>query len=440
MTTIATPNTSAIDPSSAPLTDDDRAILERVEEAITQGQDLKKWWADENTKERVRLNRLPVARQINRPGWNYGFLLNADLRLGRLAVAGVIQDQIFDCPKAPKAARDHDKWKKWKREQLRTFVMDHFMSLTSTRYPAPAERFPGTGARESKADQTANSTDGWVYEQCYYKLKATGETGKFSDEERFDLISLLEVGRKYAWVVFKPNIHHFDIEFPLAGTANGPRLVISSVQPVYAVMTPDFLVDDEEERLDEHEPGRTVLGQYGYGYSVVPDPTKKSVIAVVPSAISNTIETLTFRVLDNGEVRAHMDFITPQPSRIINFDLEEMGFELADRLSFGMASKVFAPLKKVLEGFDLQLDPVYAAGRLANLATLGFASDSFSVNKEQLLRDVMTLHFTDVSKMFNIAGSHFGMVPDWTGKTEDLPDWAKRGTHQRSPLGKGSNK
>jgi len=419
MATIESLCTPATDPLSAQLTDDDWAILDNVDSAITAGRDLKDWWAS-NQSTRVKLNNFPVARQIHRPDQNYGFLLNANLRSGMLPVAGVVQDQLFDFPKAPPGMTTDPEWT---RGQLREFVLRHFMRLTSAQPPVKPRERPGIPSPDSPGGlgRRRSQQYGWGYEQVYYKLERTGEIGKFPENSRYDLVNLDEAGSKYQWVVFKVNIYHFEFPVDLAGKANGPKLVISMQQPVHAVMTPDFL-------LDEEKPGPGILGQYGYGYSVVPDPTYKTLFAAGPSQITNTIETLHFRVLDTGEVRAHMDFITPQPPRIVNFKPVEWSFQLADQISFGAASRLLAPLKRVLEGIEPELDPIYAGVRMADFLTLGLAGDEFSVTKEQLFKTLMTLHFTDVYNMFNLAASHFRMVADWTD-TANLPEWAKRGTY-----------
>jgi hypothetical protein len=234
-------------------------------------------------------------------------------------------------------------------------------------------------------------------------------------------VPLSEIGPKYEWVVFKANIYQFDFPIHLAGLPNGPQLTFSLTQPVYAVMTPEFLVDDDHP-LEPH-----VIGRYGYGYSVVPDPMYRTVFAAGPSQITNTIETLTFRVMDTGEVRAHMDFITPQPPRIINFDPVRLMFDVADRFSFGVASTVLSPLKSLLENIEPNIDPIYFAVSTLNILTAGFAGEQFEFTRRRLFKILMNLHFSDVYKMFDVAGAHFAMVNNWSDEA-NLPGWAKRGT------------
>ena len=409
------------EPSSAALTEDDLAILENVDAAILQGRDLKQWW-ERARKTPGALNRFPVSRQLHTTDRNFGFLHDAILRQGILPVAGVTQDQLFDFPKVPAGLERRDP--KWVRDQVRELMLRYFMRLTYLAVPhrspeVPEQPPPRVLAPFSRCEEGGSKGYGWGYEQWYYKLRETGEIGKFPDSERYQTVDLREIGRKYDWVVFKVDIFQFDFTIPPVPT--GPALQIPMPQPVYTVCTPDFVVDEENPR-----PG--VLGEYGYGYSVVPNPNYKTLFAAGPSKLANTIETLSLRVMDTGEVRAHMDFITPQPAQILEFKPVEWSFRLADLFTFGTASTLLAPVKKILEGFEPQVDPVYTSVRLLNLLTLGVASDDYCISREQLFKLLMVLHFTDVFNMYTMTASHFRMVPDWTAEAS-LPDWARYGTY-----------
>jgi hypothetical protein len=390
----------AIDPGSAPINADDRVILGQVDAQIAMGRELKAWWT-ENRDTRVWMNRVPIARQVHQPGTNYGFLMDAHLKRGTLPVAGVVQDQAFRWPKLqPSYARDHPQWMK---EQLRAFVLKYFMRMAGTLPPRT-----GTAGRE-----------GWGYRQMYYKLAATGAIGKFPKGQQTLIVPLDDVGSKYSWIVFLVKIHQFDISFSIPGVSNWPNVTLSMTQPVHTVMTPDFLLNE-----DSPEPG--VLGRYGYGYSVVPDLAHRSAVTAGPSTITNTIEMLSFRVLDTGEVRAHMVFITPQPPRIVDPVL--LAFDVADRLSFGTASKMFDPVKTLLEQIEPDVDPIYFSIDLLNTISVGLAAQEFGLSRQNLFRKLMNLHFTDVYKMFNLAASHFAMVNDWTDPSR-LPGWVAKGVY-----------
>lgn len=384
-------NFQPVDPGSQPLLPADWALLNNVETAITQGHDMLKWWT-ENCNSRVKKHRHPVARQIHSPDDNYGFLMNADLRLGSLPVAGVIQDQLFSFPKARHGkARDLNE----QRRQLRAFTMNHLLHCASSAAPRACGLNGPSQSRVEKDGQggTPSPLDGWQYRQIYYRLKNNGCIGKFSETDGRNPISLDEVGKKYAWVVFKCIMHKMEIPFGLAGTNSGPRLTISMTQPVFGVMTPEFLMNE-----DDPEPG--VIGRYGYGNSVVPDPNNKSLMAAGPGSLSNAIETLHFRLLDTGEIRARSQFIMPQPDRMLKLNLGGRN--------------------------GLPLDPVFMALNAANILTLGLARDEFSLSRNRLTKTFMEGHFSDVRATLNLLGSHFGMVADWTD-TANLPDWARTG-------------
>ena len=405
----------AVAPGSAPFTAEDLAILGQVDSAIAFGRELKEWWTA-NRDTRVRLSCVPIARQIHEPDTNYGFLIDAHLKSGTLPVAGVEQDQLFRWPKMPP---DRPRDAQWMNAQLRAFVLNYFMRMAGTQPPLRADP---VGSDAAPAGSRSADRQGWGYRQKYYKLAATGEIGKFPADHEPCIVPLDEVGAKYSWIVFKVNIYHFDMPFRVpGGAANGPVLNLSMTQPVYTVMTPDFLVDDQHP-----EPG--IVGRYGYGYSVVPNPTLHPMVTDGPSAISRTIEILTFRVLESGAVRAHMTFITPQPPRIVNVDPVQLAFDVADRLSFNMASTVLAPLKALLQGLEPQVDPIYLFINVVNGLTAGIASEEFGISKQTLFTTLMNLHFTDVFKMYNLAASHFAMVRDWTD-TAALPAWATTGVY-----------
>jgi len=395
-----------VDPGSAPLDAYDQVILGQVESQIAMGHELKAWWT-ENSDTLVRMNRVPIARQIHEPDTNYGFIMDAHLKSGTLPVVGVVQDQAFRWPKLPPSyARDTQ----WMNAQLRAFVLRYFMRMAGT--------LPPRG-------ETAGG-EGWGYRQMYYKLAATGAIGKFPSAQQTLIVPLDEVGPKYSWIVFLVTIHQFDMPFNVPWVPNGPNVTLSMTQPVHTVMTPEFLLDE-----DNPEPG--VTGRWGYGYSVVPDLAHRSAVTSGPSAVTNTIETLSFRVLDTGEVRAHMDFITPQPPRIVDPVL--LAFDVADRFSFGTASKVFGPLKTLLERIEPNVDPVYFSIDVLNTISAGLAAQEFGISRANLFKKFMNLHFTDVYKMYNLAASHFGMVRDWTDSST-LPAWATTGVY--APPGESS--
>lgn len=387
---------------STALTDNDKAILANVDTAIRQGRELNLWWQGNKSA----VTRIPFMRQLhNPPEWNYGFLENAVTSAGSLPVAGVIQCQLYSSPGGP-GAKITKPDLEFISSQAHEFMMRHFMRLTSADDPAAASR------------------SGWGYRQVYYKLAKDGKIRKFPENQQTKIVDLREIGPVYDWIVFQVRIFGFDISIDLS-PGEGPKLQVNTEQPVYTVLTPDFVVQHPKSGIHPARDG--IVATYGYGYSVVPDTTRQSIIAALPSAIDNTLETLRLDVHEDGRVWACMDFITPQPAKILNTDPVSLGFRVADFFSFGTASRVLAPLKKALTEIVPSPDPVYTGISLLNAATANAASDYLSIDKRHLFMKLMALHYTDVYDMYNLSASHFRQVDDWTD-TASLPDWARFGT------------
>lgn len=403
------------------LTDNDKAILANVETAIRQGQELSRWWE----ANRHAVARIPFVRQLhNPPEWNFGFLENAVTSAGSIPVAGVIQGQLYSVPDGPGESKPPDL--EFIASQAREFMMRHFMRLTSTINASIAKANPEVKAHTpfSRCGSTAGTREGWGYRQIYYKLAKTGEIAKFPEDQQTSIVDLRDVGPVYDWIVFRVSIFGFDITVdPLGGSA--PKIKIVTEQPVYTVLTPEFVVQDPPTGVSEPRDG--VVASYGYGYSVVPDVTSQSLIAALPSAIDNTLETLRLDVHQDGRVWACMDFITPQPAKILNLDPVAMGFQAADFFSFGAASRFFGPVRGALERLEPQIDPVYAGINIANALTANLASDYLAIDKRHLFMKLMALHYIDVYNMYNLSASHFQQVDDWTD-TGSLPEWARHGT------------
>lgn len=400
------------------LTDHDKALLANVDTAIRQGRELNLWWQGNKSA----VSRFQFMRQLhNPPEWNYGFLDNAVTSAGSLPVAGVIQSQLYSTPEGPGGTVTRPDLE-FVSAQAREFMMRHFMRLTSARNHA----ISGSEAALPKARQgaAAAARRGWGYRQLFYKLAKNGRIGKFPEDQQTQIVDLREVGPVYEWIVFQVRIFGFDISVDLS-PGEGPKLQIITEQPVHTVLTPDFVVQDPMSGIRRARDG--VVASYGYGYSVVPDTAQQGIIAALPSAIDNTLETLRLDVHEDGRVWACMDFITPQPARILNLDPVSLGFQVADFFSFGTASRVLAPVKKTLSELVPSPDPVYAGISLLNAATANAASDYFSIDKRHLFMKLMALHYTDVYDMYNLSASHFRQAGDWTD-TASLPDWACFGT------------
>src|ERR1043166_2865611 len=88
------------------------------------------------------------------------------------------------------------------REQIQEFVLHYFMRVSDFRQPeayvAP-EMVATTGwlERLSWCPQSRIDREGFGFRQQYYKLRSTGEIGKFPQQSETAIVDLRERGEKY---------------------------------------------------------------------------------------------------------------------------------------------------------------------------------------------------------------------------------------------------
>src|SRR5260370_30312800 len=86
-------------PSTAVLTDRDRAILEGVEGALADGAALKRWW--DRAYPDGFAEKFDLERVFNRPADSFGFFDKVQLASGVLPIMGNFQDMFYDPPRTP---------------------------------------------------------------------------------------------------------------------------------------------------------------------------------------------------------------------------------------------------------------------------------------------------------------------------------------------------
>src|SRR6185295_20006569 len=85
---------------------------------------------------------------------------------------------------------------------------------------------------------------GFGFSQHYYKLRETGEIGKFPTEMESAIVDLREIGEKYEWIVVKVRI--FDFKFTLKPLGpNGLELSVPLTDESYLVLTRDFILNKD---------------------------------------------------------------------------------------------------------------------------------------------------------------------------------------------------
>jgi len=409
--------------NGAQFTDEDRLVIERVDGALADGRALKRWW--DCTFPNGFSQRFDLERVFNRPDTSFGFFDQVQLTRGTLPVMGNFQDMFYDQTRTPsnigRAAAG------WMRDQIREFVLHYFMRVSSFRQPevyveSRQRALPSYVERLSWCSESDILRQGFGFTQHYYKLRDTGQIGKFPTECESAITDLREIGQKYEWIVVKVRIFAFNFRFKLFGP-NGPEVSIPLAEESYLVLSSEFILNEDEPSLD-------VLGRYGFGYAFIQDPAQ-GLIGYGPGQFSAAIELINFEVSKEGKISVSMVFVVNRPERIANVSLNpvDWGFRLADFFSFGMTSRIFAPIKRTLERIPTALDnfdPVYSFVSLVNVLSANQAAQQLCISREQLEKDFLAQHFAQ--HYITLEGSllTWRQIRDWLDSTA-LPEWVVTG-------------
>lgn len=405
------------------LTDEDRLILDRVADALSDGQALKRWW--DQTYPDGFSEKFGLERVFNRPADSFGFFDQVELGTEVLPVMGNFQDMFYDQPRTP--ANLNRQAAEWMRDQIREFVLHYFLRVSAFRQPevyCQSERpaLPGYLEPLSWCSRADVLREGFGFKQCYYKLRGSGEIGKFPEQEETAIIDLREIGSRYEWIVVKVRIFDFSFSFQPFGS-NRPELSVPLSEESYLVLSGDFI-------LDEDNPSPESLGRYGLGYAFIRDPTE-GLIAYGPGQFRAAIEIINFEVSKRGDIHVSMVFVADRPKRIANVSLNpvDWSFRLADFFSLGMTSKFLAPVKSTLERIPTStdsFDPVYSFVSLVNRLTSNQAAQQLCISREQLEKDFLAQHFRQ--HYATIVGSllTWRQISDWLNSAA-LPEWVVTG-------------
>lgn len=410
-------------PLACGLTEEDYLIIKRVDQYLAAGVSLKNWW-DQTHRAGSFQQQFELQRVFNRPGRSFGFFDEVAYDGGTLPVMGNFQEMFYDQPRTP--TRLQQEAAQWMRSQIREFALRYFMRVSSFRQPGiyvEAQQPPGFRCPEglSWCPEQDVLREGFGFSQLYFKLQDTGEVGKFQDE--FAIIDLRELEWKYEWIVVKVRIFDFRFAFsPFGG--DGPELVVPLAEESYLVLSRDFI-----QNIDE--PSSGVIGQYGLGYAFIKDPVQ-SLVAYGPGQFDAAIELINFEVLETGVINVSMSFVVNRPERIMSVSLDPFNwsFRAADFFSFGLTSRLLAPVKDALQNFTMPVatgfDPITSYISLANLLTANRAAQEFCISREQLEKGLLAQHF--IQHYATIVGSllTWRQIPDWLDSAA-LPAWVVNG-------------
>jgi hypothetical protein len=389
-------------PPRVELTDADHKILDLVETSLQRGIELYRWWRETDSQSAYS-EPFELARSFNPCKRAIGFYDRAHLSFGEIPVIGVTQETTFEVSPLPPAAA---------RDQIRNFVLHYLLRVADYRTPSAFSlrdlRQPGGGAPDLA---------GWGYSQCYYKLRGSGQVGKFPPLEQSRIIDLREIGDVYDWVVLRARLFNVGMDISPFGDGT-PHLEIplAAFTEEYLVASPEFIIHE-----DDPEPG--VIGRYGYGYATLHDPAySNGPLLWGPGRFSPGFESFVFEVHSNGETVVSSPFAVNRPERIfgVSPDPVELGMRVADLFSFGLASRLLPGLKS---GFDPLLSPV----AMIDSGTGGLAGKLLGLNIDNVERYFLFQHFMSAYSLLTGALLTYSQVADWTAPEDQMPAWVREG-------------
>ena len=134
------------------LTDQDRSILDAVDQYLKRGLEVYEWWQKTNRTD-AYADRFPLEYQQQASEDNFGFIDQVNLHDAPLPIMGATQAVAGRLSGPNRQTRSAGRRM---RDRVREFMLRYCLRIA--------------GSMESRI---------WSYSQRYYKLRGTGEIGKF---------------------------------------------------------------------------------------------------------------------------------------------------------------------------------------------------------------------------------------------------------------------
>ncbi|HEX3555642.1 MAG TPA: hypothetical protein VIA62_20665 [Thermoanaerobaculia bacterium] len=392
-------------------------LLSEVDRCLAQGIAIRDWWRWADATGAIT-DRFELTQVFNRPDESYSFFATVPFPSGPLPVMGDVPWFFYDQCKG----REIDKW----NAEAREFVLRYFMRVSSFRLPqtvvadgSPTPPYPLDLL--SWCPRGFVTREGFGYRQLYYKLRGSGEIGRFSEAESYAIVDQREMATKYEWVVANVDIFNFVLSFPL--DPDLPRFGLPLSQSQYIILSDAFVVD-------ETDPVPGLRGRYQFGYAMLRPRHDDSVLAYGPGQFEAGFQLFTFTVEDNGVIRVRMPFVVNRPTRILDISLDpiDWGFKAAEILTCGRWS-FLEPLHAAFDSLPWRpggFDPVFTGIDLLNLFTLGQASRQLCISKDQLEKFFLVFHFDQYYTMITGSLLTWRQIPDWQNPAT-IPLWVKTG-------------
>src|SRR5436305_5339653 len=398
---------------------DERNLLANVDRCRAEGIAIRDWWRSAEATGSVT-DRFELSEVQNRPDTGYSFFATAPLPSGPLPVMGDVPNVFYDQPKGRWDLKD------W-TGNVREFAFRYFSRISS--FELPQEVVPeGTPSPPPPFNLLSWCPTGFVtkegfgYQQLYYKLRATGEVGRFPEAERFAIVDQRELATKYEWVVAIVDIFNFVLSFP--SNPNLPRFGIPMKQSQYIIFSDAFVVD-------ETDPAPGLRGRFQFGYAMLKPRHDDSILVYGPGQFDAGFQLFTFTVQDDGTVRVNMPFVVNRPTQILSISLVPLdwGIRAAEILTLGRASRWLEPLHALVDSLPWRpgsFDPVFASIDLLNFVTLGQASRQLCISKDQLEKFFLVFHFAQYYTMITGTLLTWRQIDDWMDPA-NIPLWVKTG-------------
>lgn len=409
---------SAAPAGPAGFTWEERNLLDNVDRCLAQGVAIMDWWRQADATGSIA-DRFELTRVFNRPEYSYAFFDTVPLAAGPLPVMGDVPLVFYDQPKALEVEL-------WARE-VREFALHYFMRVSDFRLPqwltgdAPAG-LPAPFDLLSWCPKSYVTREGFGFQQLYYKLRATGEIGRFPEGQQFTIVDQRELGARYEWVVARVRIFNFVLSFPL--NPDLPKVAFPLPEAQYIILSPAFVEDTLDPR-----PG--FEGRFQFGYAMLKPSHDDSVLAYGPGQFDAGFQLFTFTVRADGSTWVRMPFVVNRPTKILNLSLDpiDWGFKAAEILTLGRANRLLEPLHAAFQGLPGRpggFDPVFTSIDLLNLATLGQASRQLCISRRQLEEFFLVFHFDQYYTMITGSLLTWRQVQNWLDEAA-IPEWVKTG-------------
>jgi hypothetical protein len=408
------------DPSLAGFTYEERNILANVEPCLAAGVAIKDWWRQADATGSIQ-DSFHLTRVFNRPETSYSFFDTVPLPSGPLPVMGDIPLVSYD---QPKGRWDLREW----TGNVREFALRYFMRISDFREPQTVVQ-NGASPPPFPLDLFSwcfrgfVTREGFGFEQLYYKLRGSGEIGRFPEADRFAIIDQRELATRYEWVVAKVQVFDFVLSFPVNPAL--PRIGIPlSGEAQYIIYSNAFVVD-------ETDPLPGVRGRFQFGYAMLKPRHDDSILVYGPGQFDAGFQLFTFTVADDGTVLVRMPFVVNRPTQILSISLDpiDWAFRAAEIVTPGPASRLLEPLHAAFDALPWRpggFDPVFASIDLANLLTLGQASQVLCISKNQLEKFFLVFHFDQYYTMITGSLLTWRQIRDWQDPAR-IPNWVKAG-------------